>query len=1034
MTGAAIVAAAVVTACALRLMAGPIDLDFLKPRFLTEFETPEGRVRVDADRLYAEWGGLREPMRVVVVGLHVTDAKKQEIATAPSVAFSFEPRSVMRGQLLPTAIVVDRPTLDAEIAREGGMLKRVLATSDASTQGEFVTLLIEQLLAEHNHHSLLGQLDTVEVVHARVSLRDVPSGVVWIAPNAQARLRRDAAGVAISASARFLSAASGEPIDVRLSGTYGRDRSRISVEAGIDGFKPSMLAQLSEDAALLRGLDIALSGRLRVEANGQGEIRTMTMEVTAGAGTITLPGVLPVPHKVRSVNARAHVDAATHTARIEHVDVDLGGPKISLKGTGLRTEKEQTFSGRAELKQVPIDRLGDYWPLEFAAGGRIWALANLSAGSVDIAGEFGLSVPGTDLSRLTVDRTVAFLDYRGLTVRYMPGMPELKNLSGKARYEGDGLRFDVAGATAAGLGVAGATVELTGLEGANQFASMRIPVTGPAPAAIALLAQPKLGLPRDALYDPKRLGGDVAIDLTLSFPLLNALAVTDIDVKAEAALSAFSLKGAIGAVDLTDAVAKLVYGGSQLAVTGTGKLDGSVVDIAWREQFAPRAPYRQRYELKGTLPATLIAKAGFPSPEPYVTGAIGVTSLVYQTFAGGTSDLQGRFDLKGAKVALAPIGWTKGAGTEGQLTLGLKFAAGAKLTTADIEGRGNGLLAKGQVRVGPDGTLQQISVGQFALGRTDIAGEWRRAAGGVEIAVRGRALELSRLRQALKGRDDLARTTPGGAAATARESTRFTIQLDRVLLAEGSLGAVNGRLDLSGERTTAAEITVGAGKGATVRIAPAGTGRNLNIYVPDFGGLLRETGWLDGMVGGYLDFRGRFDDAVAGSPLTGKLKVGPYRLERVTPRAEVGTLNSAIDGLSRAGDALQQFDGLEASVTKIGDRIELKDGHTSGKSIGLTTAGVIDVAKDRADLRGIVVPGFALNNLLSNVPLLGPLLTGGKDGGVFAVSYRLEGPLDALKTDVNMMAAMTPGALRELFLSSAPTLPSKTETPGKRAP
>ena len=753
MTGAAIVAAAVVTACALRLMAGPIDLDFLKPRFLTEFETPEGRVRVDADRLYAEWGGLREPMRVVVVGLHVTDAKKQEIATAPSVAFSFEPRSVMRGQLLPTAIVVDRPTLDAEIAREGGMLKRVLATSDASTQGEFVTLLIEQLLAEHNHHSLLGQLDTVEVVHARVSLRDVPSGVVWIAPNAQARLRRDAAGVAISASARFLSAASGEPIDVRLSGTYGRDRSRISVEAGIDGFKPSMLAQLSEDAALLRGLDIALSGRLRVEANGQGEIRTMTMEVTAGAGTITLPGVLPVPHKVRSVNARAHVDAATHTARIEHVDVDLGGPKISLKGTGLRTEKEQTFSGRAELKQVPIDRLGDYWPLEFAAGGRIWALANLSAGSVDIAGEFGLSVPGTDLSRLTVDRTVAFLDYRGLTVRYMPGMPELKNLSGKARYEGDGLRFDVAGATAAGLGVAGATVELTGLEGANQFASMRIPVTGPAPAAIALLAQPKLGLPRDALYDPKRLGGDVAIDLTLSFPLLNALAVTDIDVKAEAALSAFSLKGAIGAVDLTDAVAKLVYGGSQLAVTGTGKLDGSVVDIAWREQFAPRAPYRQRYELKGTLPATLIAKAGFPSPEPYVTGAIGVTSLVYQTFAGGTSDLQGRFDLKGAKVALAPIGWTKGAGTEGQLTLGLKFAAGAKLTTADIEGRGNGLLAKGQVRVGPDGTLQQISVGQFALGRTDIAGEWRRAAGGVEIAVRGRALELSRLRQALKGRD-----------------------------------------------------------------------------------------------------------------------------------------------------------------------------------------------------------------------------------------------------------------------------------------
>ena len=81
---------------------------------------------------------------------------------------------------------------------------------------------------------------------------------------------------------------------------------------------------------------------------------------------------------------------------------------------------------------------------------------------------------------------------------------------------------------------------------------------------------------------------------------------------------------------------------------------------------------------------------------------------------------------------------------------------------------------------------------------------------------------------------------------------------------------------------------------------------------------------------------------------------------------------------------------LEAHVIKTGDRIELKDGHTAGKSIGLTTAGVIDLAADQAHLRGIVVPGFMLNNLLSNVPLLGPLLTGGKNGGVFAIAYRLK--------------------------------------------
>jgi len=129
------------------------------------------------------------------------------------------------------------------------------------------------------------------------------------------------------------------------------------------------------------------------------------------------------------------------------------------------------------------------------------------------------------------------------------------------------------------------------------------------------------------LYDPKRVGGAVAIDLTLAFPLLNTLAVSDIDIKAEAALSGFSLKKAIGNVDLTDAVARVGYGDSHFHVTGTGKLDGNAVEIGWHEQFQPRAAYRQRYELKGTIPAALIGKAGFPSPEPYLTGPLTVTSL-----------------------------------------------------------------------------------------------------------------------------------------------------------------------------------------------------------------------------------------------------------------------------------------------------------------------------------------------------------------------------------------------------------------------
>ena len=129
----------------------------------------------------------------------------------------------------------------------------------------------------------------------------------------------------------------------------------------------------------------------------------------------------------------------------------------------------------------------------------------------------------------------------------------------------------------------------------------------------------------------------------------------------------------------------------KIGILAPRELEPLVESADRREQFSPRAPYRQRYELKGTIPAGLIAKAGFPSPEPYVTGPLGVTSFAYQVASNGTSELQGRFDLKAAKVALAPLGWTKDAGADGQLNLVMKLAAGAKLTTADLDVRGRSL-------------------------------------------------------------------------------------------------------------------------------------------------------------------------------------------------------------------------------------------------------------------------------------------------------------------------------------------------------
>jgi hypothetical protein len=559
------------------------------------------------------------------------------------------------------------------------------------------------------------------------------------------------------------------------------------------------------------------------------------------------------------------------------------------------------------------------------------------------------------------------------------------------------------------------------------MAAIRLPITGSAQDVMRFLARPRLGLPKETLYDHRRLGGQVAVDVSLSFPLIDALTVAEIDVAADAQLTAFSLKDVMGDVDLTDATARVKYGNSELSVVGQGKLDGSAVDVTWREMFAAKAQFRRRYDVKGTVPASLVEKAGFPSIEPYVVGPIG-TTLHYQVATNGTGEVGGRFDMKAAKLSVLPLAWNKEAGTESLTTMTLKLAAGGKITTADFDGRGGGLQVKGQVRFGGDSSVQQISLQQVKLGQTDIAVDWRRHPGGVDIAIKGQALELQRVRDMLDSRNQVAAREPKGAASVSRTSTKAQIQLQNVIVKRGSLGYLNGRLELVGDRVGSADLTMGGGKGTTLRITPVAQGRTLFFYVADFGQLLTEAGWIDGLVGGYLHIEGKFNDTWADPPLEGTLKMGPFRLQRMTPRRDIGTLNSAIDGLNSAGNALQQFDSLSANLTKAGDVIQIRNGRTSGQSIGLTTQGVIDLGKDTVRLNGIVVPAFALNNLLSNVPLLGPLLTGGKDGGMFAVSYQLHGPFDDLKADVNMMSAMAPGALRDVFSSPSTT---GREAPGQ---
>ena len=88
-----------------------------------------------------------------------------------------------------------------------------------------------------------------------------------------------------------------------------------------------------------------------------------------------------------------------------------------------------------------------------------------------------------------------------------------------------------------------------------------------------------------------------------------------------------------------------------------------------------------------------------------------------------------------------------------------------------------------------------------------------------------------------------------------------------------------------------------------------------------------------------------------------------------------------------------------------------------GNSLGLSLSGGYIFDKSKIDFNGTVVPISWLNNLPSNVPLLGELFSGSKDGeGLIGIKFRIYNEDEGeIIIETNPLSVLTPGFLQRIF-------------------
>ncbi|NBQ75031.1 MAG: hypothetical protein EBU14_06655, partial [Acetobacteraceae bacterium] len=167
--------------------------------------------------------------------------------------------------------------------------------------------------------------------------------------------------------------------------------------------------------------------------------------------------------------------------------------------------------------------------------------------------------------------------------------------------------------------------------------------------------------------------------------------------------------------------------------------------------------------------------------------------------------------------------------------------------------------------------------------------------------------------------------------------------------------------------------------------------------------------------GGKLNMSGHYDHSRPGATLSGDAVLEGFVVRDAPGLGKVlqaMTLYGLVDALRGPG---LNFSRATIPFSLSPDALVLQDARAFSSSLGLTAKGRIDRRRDTVDMEGTIVPAYIFNTLLGRIPLLGRLFSPEEGGGVFAVAYRMRGPLNDPQTSVNPLAALTPGFLRGIF-------------------
>jgi hypothetical protein len=702
-----------------------------------------------------------------------------------------------------------------------------------------------------------------------------------------------------------------------------------------------------------------------------------------------------------------------------------GGTEVTAEGNvaGMGAVPSARLEGK--LGAMPVTTFKALWPAALAPHARAWVGQRLLRGQLQ-GGAFKLtSGEDHESAERASDRAALTLVGSDLAFALSEGWPALELPRALARL--DGHTFEVTTPDAAFAAPDGRRIAVKGAftvdmqQPLPRTAQISARTQGSLSLAVEMLTQEPFNVLSESGLSASTVDGKLETQLSLAIPLQHGLAPPDVKVEGKARISDGRLQQVFPPYDAHGANIVLELSDTAVEARGEMLIKNVPVKANWQHIFGVPAARQPPLSLTASLDANDRNQLGLDIND-IVQGEV-ATEITVSRDARNERRVHLRADLANAEISLDSISWRKPKGRASTFQCDIvRNGASFPIELLNVQLVGDNVAVEGWMGVGPDQRVREYRFPNFSINViTSLQAHGKLRADGIwEVTAKGPRYDGRDLFQSffdvagIPERDNKARPgvdlraeidTVVGHNDSALRNVKVWLQKRN-----NKLSTLDARGVLEGNKAFAAVLK-----------SEPGQPRLLRADATDAGQLFKLVGFYTSAVGGAMNLEVNLDGSGV-AQRTGTLWAKNFVLLGDAVGGDV--LVQGPDGAVRPfgpaekrGIVREQFpfESLRVPFSVGHGQFLLNEARLEGPVLSANMRGKIDFRSQNLHVGGTFTPLAGLNTMFRGLPLFGPLLTGPRGDGVFAMTFAIQGSMSSPQIIVNPFSVITPGVTREIM-------------------